>query len=43
MPKVAIVTDSIADLPSSVAEELGIIVVPLIVRFGTDVYRGVLT
>ncbi|MBN2187572.1 MAG: DegV family protein [Dehalococcoidia bacterium] len=39
MPKVAIVTDSIADLPPSVAEELGITVVPLIVRFGTDVYR----
>jgi len=39
MPKVAIVTDSIAGLPSSVAEELGITVVPLIVRFGTDIYR----
>jgi DegV family protein with EDD domain len=39
MSGVAIVTDSIADLPPSVAEELEITVVPLIVRFGTDVYR----
>ncbi len=39
MPGVAIVTDSVADLPPQVAEELGITVVPLVVRFGTDVYR----
>ncbi|UCD10227.1 MAG: DegV family protein [Dehalococcoidales bacterium] len=36
---VKIVTDSVADLPSEIAEELGITVVPLNVRFGTDVYR----
>jgi len=39
MPNVAIVTDSVADLPPRVAEEFGITVVPLVVRFGTDVYR----
>ena len=36
---VKIVTDSVADLPSQVAQELGITVVPLSVRFGTEVYR----
>jgi len=36
---VKIVTDSSADLPSSVSEELGITVVPLYVRFGEKVYR----
>lgn len=36
---VGIVTDSIADLPPGLAEQLGIIVVPMAVRFGTDVYR----
>jgi len=36
---VKIVTDSIADLPSQVVNELGITVVPLNVRFGTEVYR----
>jgi DegV family protein with EDD domain len=36
---VAIVTDSVADLPPQVAEEFGITVVPLVVRFGTDTYR----
>ncbi len=36
---VKIVTDSIADLPSQVAQELEITVVPLYVRFGTEVYR----
>ncbi len=36
---VKIVTDSIADLPSKVTQELGITVVPLHVRFGTEVYR----
>ena len=39
MTKVAIVTDSIADLPPHVAEELEITVIPLIVRFGTDIYQ----
>jgi len=39
VPGVAIVTDSVADLPPHVAEELGITVVPLVVRFGTNVYR----
>ena len=36
---VKIVTDSVADLPPQVAEELGITVIPLNVRFGTEVYR----
>ena len=36
---VKIVTDSSADLPAELAEELGITVVPLYVRFGTQVYR----
>jgi len=39
MPNVAIVTDSVADLPPQVAEKFGITVVPLVVRFGTDLYR----
>jgi DegV family protein with EDD domain len=39
VPSVAIVTDSVADLPPHVAEEFGITVVPLLVRFGTDIYR----
>lgn len=39
MPNVALVTDSVADLPPQVAEEFGITVVPLVVRFGTDLYR----
>lgn len=39
MPSVAIVTDSVADLPTQVAEEFGITVIPLVVRFGADVYR----
>lgn len=39
MSRVAIVTDSVADLPPQVAEEFGITVVPLMVRFGTDIYR----
>lgn len=37
--KVKIVTDSVADLPLKVAQELDITVVPLNVRFGTEVYR----
>jgi len=36
---VRIVTDSIADLPSAVVKELGITVVPLLVRFGQKLYR----
>ncbi len=36
---VKIVTDSVADLPLPVAGELGITIVPLHVRFGSDVYR----
>jgi len=39
MPNVAIVTDSVSDLPPQIAEEFGITVVPLVVRFGTDLYR----
>jgi DegV family protein with EDD domain len=39
VPNVAIVTDSVADLPPQVVEEFGITVVPLVVRFGTDLYR----
>ena len=36
---VEIVTDSVADLPSQVVDELGITVIPLNVRFGEEVYR----
>jgi DegV family protein with EDD domain len=36
---VKVVTDSVADLPSQVVEELGITVIPLNVRFGEKVYR----
>ena len=36
---VKVVTDSSADLPHQLAEELGITVVPLYVRFGEEVYR----
>ena len=36
---VRIVTDSSADLPVKLVEELGITVVPLYVRFGNEVYR----
>ncbi len=36
---IKIVTDSTADLPPALAEELGITVVPLYVRFGGEVYR----
>lgn len=36
---VKIVTDSVADIPGQVAEELGITIVPLNVRFGTETYR----
>jgi len=36
---VKVVTDSVADLPTQVIEELGITVVPLIIRFGEETYR----
>lgn len=36
---VSVVTDSIADLPSGVVKELGISVIPLLVRFGERLYR----
>jgi len=36
---VKIVTDSVADLPPEVVEELGLTVVPLIIRFGEEVFR----
>ncbi len=36
---VKIVTDSVSDLPSQVAKQLGITIVPLHVRFGTEVFR----
>jgi DegV family protein with EDD domain len=36
---IKIVTDSVADIPPEVAKELGIIIVPLHVRFATEVYR----
>ena len=38
MTQVRIVTDSGADLPASLASQQGIVVVPLIVRFGEQVY-----
>ncbi|MFH1775042.1 MAG: DegV family protein [Chloroflexota bacterium] len=34
-----IITDSVADLPEEITRELDITVIPLNVRFGTDVYR----
>jgi DegV family protein with EDD domain len=37
--KIKIVTDSTADLPPRLAEDLGIIVVPVYLRFGDEVYR----
>jgi len=36
---VKIVTDSVADLPPQVVRELGITVVPLVLRFGAETYR----
>jgi DegV family protein with EDD domain len=36
---VRIVTDSVSDIPPHVVQELGITIVPLHVRFGTEVYR----
>lgn len=39
MALVKVVTDSSADLPPKVADELGITVIPLYIRFGDEVYR----
>ncbi len=39
MPRVAIVTDSTADLPADLRERHGIVVVPLNVHFGDEVFR----
>jgi DegV family protein with EDD domain len=36
---VRIVTDSASDLPADVVEELQISIVPMYVRFGSEVYR----
>jgi fatty acid-binding protein DegV len=36
---VKIVTDSASDIPSQIAQELGITIVPVYVRFGDKVYR----
>jgi DegV family protein with EDD domain len=38
--RVAIVTDSASDLPPEVAAASGIVVVPLVVTFGTDTYKA---
>ncbi|HZD58856.1 MAG TPA: DegV family protein [Anaerolineae bacterium] len=39
MPKIAIVTDSTADMPPSYYEKNDITMVPLVVRFGEDMYK----
>ena len=36
---VKIVTDSLGNIPSKIAEELGITIIPIYVRFGTETYR----
>jgi len=36
---VKILTDSVADLPSRVVKELGITVIPILVRWGEEIYR----
>lgn len=36
---IAVVTDSVADIPNDIAAKLGISVVPLLVRFGEEEYR----
>jgi len=36
---VKIVTDSLGDIPSQVVEELGITIIPIYVRFGTETYQ----
>ncbi|MGA7728743.1 MAG: DegV family protein, partial [Dehalococcoidales bacterium] len=43
MTKIKIVTDSAADIPPKVREELGITVVPLYVRFGNDTFKDGVT
>jgi DegV family protein with EDD domain len=37
--KLKVVTDSTADLPPQLAEELGITIVPVYLRFGDEIYR----
>jgi DegV family protein with EDD domain len=39
MTPVKVVTDSSSDIPPEVAQELGITVIPLYIRFGQEVYR----
>jgi DegV family protein with EDD domain len=36
---VKIVTDSVADIPPEIVQELGISIIPVLVRFGEDTYR----
>jgi DegV family protein with EDD domain len=36
---VKIVTDSVCDIPESIVKELGITVIPILVRFGEEVFR----
>ena len=36
---VRVVTDSVADIPDHVASKLGISVIPVLVRFGEEVFR----
>jgi DegV family protein with EDD domain len=36
---VKVVTDSVADLPPKVAQELGITIIPMVLRFGAESYR----
>jgi len=37
--RVKIVTDSVADIPSQIVQELGISIIPVLVRFGEETYR----
>ena len=39
MAKVQVITDSTADMPEGTADELGIRIVPIYVRFGEKTYR----
>jgi len=36
---VKIVTDSVADIPTEIVQELGITIIPVLVRFGEETYR----
>jgi DegV family protein with EDD domain len=36
---VRVVTDSVADIPAKIVQELGITVIPVLVRFGEETYR----